>query len=366
MRKYLNSELCLIWLDSFLGLEYKHKQTLYGLINGKADIKELLIKGKDYIVTEIGESEYSTLLNSANADYFHYVLEQLEIRGITAITVESDDYPESLLNIPQPPLVLYCKGNTDLLSANNFSIVGSRKSLPLSINVAISYSETLLENGFTLVTGIAEGVDSTVLETAVKKSKPAISVIAGGFDNIYPASNASLLNKVAEIGLVITEYPPEVKPMPFHFPIRNRIIAGLSKGTLIVSGAMKSGTLYTAEYAEEYGRDLFAVPYSVGVFSGEGCNDLIKRGAMLTDKPQDILEYYGVEKKDKIEVELTPEQKEIIALLRGGEMHVEKICSALNKRIFEITPVLAMLEINKIVVKNGTNFYGLARLDLEE
>lgn len=366
MRKYTNSELCLIWLDSFLGLEYKHKQAIYSLINGKTDIKDLLTKGKDYITNEIGVNEYNTLLNSANAEYFGFVLEQLSRKGIIAVTIESEDYPESLLNISQPPIVLYCKGNIKLLSANNFSIVGSRKSLPISINLAKSYAKALLDNGFTLVTGIAEGVDSAVLETAVNNKKPVISVIAGGFDNIYPSSNVPLLEKVVELGLAITESPPEVKPMPFHFPVRNRIIAGLSKGTLIVSGAMKSGTLYTAEYAEEYGRDLFAIPYSAGVYSGEGCNDLIKRGAMLTDKPEDLLEYYGVEKKQNIKIELTPEQKQIVALLKEGEMHVEKICSALNKRVYEITSVLAMMEINKIVVKNGTNFYGLARLDLEE
>lgn len=366
MKKYQNSELCLIWLDSFLGLEYKHKQALYGLINGKADIKELLVKGKDYIVNEVGENEYSTLLNSANGEYLNYILGGLEKKGVTAITAESSEYPESLLNIPQPPLVLYCKGNVSLLNGNNFSIVGSRKSLPLSINLAKTYAEVLSTNGFTLVTGIAEGVDSAVLETAIKTQKPAISVIAGGFDNVYPASNKGLVDKLSEVGLVISENPPEVKPKPFHFPIRNRIIAGLSKGVLVVSGALKSGTLYTAEYAEEYGKDLFAVPYSVGVVSGEGCNDLIKRGAILTDKPEDILEFYGVEQTKKSNIELTPLQKEIVSVLSSGEMHIDKICSALNKRVFEITPVLLILEINKVIVKNGSNVYGLARLDLEE
>lgn len=366
MKKYLNSELCLIWLDSFLGLEYKHKQTLYQLINEKVDIKDLLIKGKDYIVSEIGEREYSTLLGSANAEYLNFVLSTLEKRGITAITVESKEYPESLKNVSQPPLVIYCKGNIDLLNGNNFSIVGSRKSLPLSINLAKAYAQTLSENGFTIVTGIAEGVDSAVLETVIKNGKSAISVIAGGFDNIYPSSNISLVEKLIKNGLVISESPPEVKPKPFFFPIRNRIIAGLSKGTLIVSGAIKSGTLYTAEYAEEYGRDLFAVPYSAGIDIGAGCNDLIKRGAILTDKPEDILEYYGIEIEERHKVELTPEQKQIISVLKDGQVHIEKICSALNKRVFEITPVLAMLEISGIIVKNGSNFYGLARVDLEE
>ena len=365
-KKYNNSELCLIWLDSFIGLEYKHKQALYGLINGKSDIKELLVKGKDYMVSNIGSNEYSTLLNSANAEYLGYVIDTLDRKDIIAVTIESKDYPKSLINTSLPPLVLYCKGDTKLLAGNNFSIVGSRKSLPLSINLAKSYSEALINGGFNLVTGMAEGVDSAVLETAVKNGGKAISVLAGGFNNIYPASNANLLNKVIESGLAISEYPPEVAVKPFHFPIRNRIIAGLSRGTLIVSGAKKSGALYTAEYAEEYGRDLFVIPYSVGVLSGEGCNDLIKRGAMLTDRVEDVLEFYGINLEEKKKIQLTPIQSEIVSVLKNGEMHIEKICTALNKRIFEITPVLSMLEINKIVVKNGTNVYGLVRTDLEE
>ena len=358
--------MCLIWLDSFIGLEYKHKQALYGLINGKTNIKELLVKGKEYIENNIGSNQYSTLVNSANGEYFNYVLEGLRKRSIIAITLESDDYPESLINTPVPPIVLYCKGDTKLLSGNNFSIVGSRKSLPLSINLAKSYAETLSNNGFTLVTGIAEGVDSAVLESVINCKGKVISVIAGGFDNIYPANNLALFEKVVENGLAVSEYPPEVQPRPFHFPVRNRIIAGLSRGALIVSGAKKSGTLYTAEYAEEYGRDLFALPYSVGIVSGEGCNDLIKRGAMLTDKPKDVLDFYGVEKKEENKPSMTEEEKEIFSALKNGEMHIDKLCNALNKRVFEIIPVLSIMEIKKLVVKNGANVYGLTRVDLEE
>ena len=113
----------------------------------------------------------------------------------------------------------------------------------------------------------------------------AISVLAGGMDNIYPVQNVDLVDRVAEEGLVISEYPPETPTLKHHFPIRNRIIAGLSQGTLVVSGALKSGTQYTANYAVEYGRDLFAVPYSIGIPSGAGCNNVITKESMAM--------YYG-------------------------------------------------------------------------
>ena len=364
--KYKNGELCLIWLDSFVGLEYKHKQELYKLIEGKAEIKYLLEKGKDYIINAIGENEYSTLLSSANASYLDYILTGLERRNVVAVTAVSDGYPESLLNTPCPPLVLYCKGNISLLKGNNFAIVGSRKSLPLSIKLAENYAKALVNAGFVLVTGIAEGVDSTVLDAVLSNGGKAISVLGGGFDNVYPKSNEQLLDCVIKNGLAVCEYPPEVVPRSFHYPVRNRIIAALSRGVLIVSGGIKSGTKYTAEYAEEYGKDLFAVPYNSGVTSGAGCNDLIKRGAMLTDTPDDVLEFYGIEEEKPKHLILSDVEKDIVNALKDGESHVEKLCKAVKKRVFEIMPVLSSLEIKGVVHRIGVNVYGLIRKELED
>ena len=363
MKRYTNSELCLIWLDSFVGLEYKHKQALYSMIQGKADIKELLEQGKEYIFKTIGEKEYSTLLHSANKEYLDFILLSLERKGITVVTIESEYYPQSLIDTPVPPLVLYCKGDTSLLSNKNISIVGSRKSLPLSFSLTRDYAKKLVKH-FTLITGIAEGVDSEVIRTALENHGKVISVVAGGLDNIYPSNNQSLADQVAKNGLLISEQPPKVAPKPYFFPIRNRIIAGLGKGVLIVSGGLKSGTLYTAEYAGEYGKDLFAIPYNVGVKSGEGCNELIKRGAILTDTPKDILDFYRLEDKEQ-DVQLTDAEKDIVKALSVGQMHIEKLSAVLNKRTFEIMPTLSILEIKGIVAKGG-NVYELIRNYSEE
>ncbi|MBQ9735044.1 MAG: DNA-processing protein DprA [Clostridia bacterium] len=362
--KYSKSELCYIWIDSFLGLEYKHKQQLYNYIDGKSDIKNIIERSREYIVSAVGENSYNTIRNSATGEYLNYLLKGFEDRGIVAVTYISEDYPVSLKDLPVPPFVLYAKGNVKLLNEKLFGIVGSRKSLPLSIKLAENYAKELIGAKYVLVTGIAEGVDSAVLKTAVDNGGKTISVIAGGFDNIYPKSNQDLLSKVVESGLAISEHPPQTVPRPFHFPVRNRIIAGLSKGVLIVSGAMKSGTLYTAEYAEEYGKDLFAIPYSAGISSGAGCNDLIKRGAYLTDSPEDILSFYG-ENNEKRKETYTDAEREILRALSDGELHIEKLSSALKKNAFEITPILSILEIKGVVVKSG-NVYGLTRKYSEE
>lgn len=364
MVKYLEKELRIIWLDSFVGLEYKHKVEIYKFIKDAKRIGQGLENAREYIIANVGQNEYTTMQNSLNQAYLDYILEEFDRKGIVAITFESEDYPSSFMQIPLPPFILYAKGNIDLLKNEIFGIVGSRKSLPLSITLAEDYSKSLLDAGLTLVTGIAEGVDSAVLRSGVQNKGNIISIIAGGIDNVYPINNLELLNKVSDCGLVISEQPPKVAPKPYFFPIRNRLIAALSQGVLIVSGAIKSGTLYTAEYAEEYGKDLFAIPYSVGIKSGEGCNDLIKRGAILTDTPQDILDYYNLTSKNK-EIELSQAEKDVCKILSNGQMHIEKISNALNKRTFEITPILSQLEMKKMIVKSA-NVYSLVHSYSEE
>ncbi len=363
MKRYNKEELILIWLDSFLGLEYKHKIEIYKYLKNAQKITEGLSQAKDYIQSSVGQSEFNTLMNSANPNYLDYILNELDRKDIEVITIDSKEYPESLLNVELKPLVLYYKGDIKLLNENGFAIVGSRKSLPLSFSLTRDYAKKLVKH-FTLITGIAEGVDSEVIRTALENHGKVISVVAGGLDNIYPSNNKSLADQVAKNGLLISEQPPKVAPKPYFFPIRNRIIAGLGKGVLIVSGGLKSGTLYTAEYAGEYGKDLFAIPYNVGVKSGEGCNELIKRGAILTDTPKDILDFYRLEDKEQ-DVQLTDAEKDIVKALSVGQMHIEKLSAVLNKRTFEIMPTLSILEIKGIVAKGG-NVYELIRNYSEE
>lgn len=362
MKGYEKQELCLIWLDSFEGLEYKHKQTLISLAEDKLDAKLIVEKGKDYILTSLNQNVYSTLKNSLTVEYIEYVLAELERRGIKAITINSKDYPSALKESPIPPLVLYAKGNIDLLIEQNlFTIVGSRKSLPLSINIAKDYVKTLAQNGITLVTGIAQGIDQTVIEETLIQNGKVISVVTGGLDNVYPKTNQKLVDKMVQNGcLVISEHPPQTKSLPYMFPIRNRILAGLSKGVLVVSAPKKSGTLWTADYANEYGKEVFAIPYSIGISSGEGCNNLIKQGATLTDSPKDILDCFNIEQRKEQEIELSEEERQIITLLSQGEKHIEQIGASLNKRAFQISPTLSILEIKGLIIKSG-NLYQLTR-----
>lgn len=361
MKKLTNAEMCLVWLDSFAGLEYKHKLEIFNLIKGKENISSVICDAKEYITKNVGEDAFKTITNSTNSEYLKSIMSQMERNDIVPITICSDDYPELLKDLPLAPLVLYASGDVSLLNENCFAVVGSRKSPQLSLNITKDYVNALIDANFTVVTGIADGIDKVVLETVLSKNGKVISVTAGGFNCVYPKTNQSLFDKVKEKGLILSEQPLGVQPKPYMFPVRNRIIAGLSKGVLVVSAGKRSGTIYTAEYADEYSRDVFAVPYSVGVSSGEGTNDLIKRGAILTDSPTDILTHYGIEPNVENQIELTDSENQIIHLLKDGEMHIEKIALKLNKKIFEITPIVASLEVKGCICRAGINVYSLSR-----
>ncbi len=356
---YSTKELFVIWLDSFTELEYKYKLQIYNEFSGEKDINSFLLNTKDYLVSQIGQEKYSALLGAANNAYVQHVINNLNKKGIICVTLASEGYPKRLAHIFNPPLVLYARGRIELLnSTRTISIVGSRKSLPISRGIATDFTNNLAKAQMVVVTGCAEGIDQTALETARANRYPIISVIAGGHDNVYPASNRELINDISEFGLVISESEPSIAPKPYMFPIRNRIIAALGDGVVIVSAGIKSGTMYTADYAEEFGKQVFALPYSVGVASGAGCNELIKRGAMLCDSAKDVLDFFGVEQEKKA-LCLSPEEKRIIEVLADGQMHVDYICRETGKKIFEISPLLSIMEIKGLVCKNGSNVYGL-------
>lgn len=336
------------------------KQSLFFKLENEKDYKRFLLENKDAFYGVIKEEDYNAFISSAKKEYLDCLLSLYNKHGIKAVTIESEDYPEELKETDCPPLVLYAKGDLGLLKTEKFSIVGSRKSLPMSINTAKEFATSLSES-FTLITGIAEGIDSAVLNETLSLGRKVISVIAGGFFNIYPKSNTSLFELVSIKGLALSENPPTVKPKPYFFPKRNRIIAGLGKGTLIVNGGEKSGVYSTAEYAGIYGKDIFAIPYGINIPSGIAPNRIIRDGGILTTSPEDILEFYGIEKNKKETPDFSEEEKEIIDCIKDQPKHVDLICEELKKEIFIIMPYITMLEIKGYIVKNGVNTYGIAK-----
>ena len=199
-------------------------------------------------------------------------------------------YPSSLLETADPPLLLYVEGRIELLGAESVAIVGSRHATRQGLDNARSFAAQLSHAGFTIVSGLALGIDAAAHEGGLEGAGSTIAVVGTGLDSAYPTRNRTLTSRIGEKGLLVSEYSLGTPPLPAHFPQRNRIIAGLARATLVVEAAPQSGSLITARLANEAGRDVFAIPGSIHSPQSRGCHALIKQGAKLVESVADILE----------------------------------------------------------------------------
>lgn len=236
-----------------------------------------------------------TSLSGYRLEQAEITLEYCEKMGYKVLTPECDDYPELLWNIPDPPAVLYMRGDLpDIDNGLPVAIVGSRKTSDIMIKEAEKLSYELSKSGANIISGGAVGVDTAAHRGAMMGGTPTIAVLGCGLDYPYLMENELLRQKiVSKGGALITEYPPNMGVQKGTFQTRNRIISGLSKGVLIVSATKKSGTMITARRATEQNRDIFAVPGSPLIPTSEGPNGLIKDGAVPVTSGYDIIEYYG-------------------------------------------------------------------------
>ena len=356
---YTKEERALIVLDSF-GAEYAKKAKLTKLAAAPSELAENFGAYRE-AVAKITDEETAARMERALAgeEYTEKLLHMYAEKRIECVTFFSAKYPELLRQISDPPFVLYCRGNTELLRERMFAIVGSRHTLPQIAKRTEEFAREL-SGKFVIVSGLADGGDTAAVSGALEGGR-VISVLAYGFDHVYPGCNRALLEKVEEKGLAVSEYIPSEKPLPYHFPARNRIIAGLSEGVLVVSGGEKSGTRITAARAYEYGRDVFAFPYSIGVASGAGCNALIKEYAKLTENLVDIYAAFGINLTETEKIPLSDAERTVYEILLDGEAHVAQIAQKSGLKPHEVPIVLTMLEMKKLAVSCGGNRWAAVR-----
>jgi DNA processing protein len=206
------------------------------------------------------------------------------------ITLGDPRYPAALLATADPPLVLYAQGRFDLLQADAVAIVGSRNPTPQGIDNARAFASHLSHSGLTIASGLAIGIDAAAHDGGLEGAASTIAVVGTGLDQVYPKRNHALRQRIAVQGLIVSEYSLGMPPLAVNFPRRNRIIAGLAQGTLVVEAAVQSGSLITARLANEAGREVFAIPGSIHSPQARGCHALIKQGAKLVETAADILE----------------------------------------------------------------------------
>lgn len=220
-------------------------------------------------------------------------LKQGRALGATLLVHGEPDYPQALLDIPDAPPILWVMGDITLFNRPAVGMVGARNASSLGVRMARRLGAGLSEAGFTIVSGLARGIDTAAHEAALEGRGKTVAVMAGGIDVIYPPENTALAAAIDAAGCRVSEHPPGLQPQARHFPLRNRIVAGLSRAVIVVEAAAKSGSLITARAALDYGRDVMAVPGHPFDARASGCNILIRDGALLVRSPQDVLEALG-------------------------------------------------------------------------
>lgn len=290
-------------------------------------------------------------------------IEKLQKFNIGYITMYDKQYPDLLKEAHDHPVVLYVRGNIEALKTPSLAVVGSRKFTHYGQKIAYQLSKDCSMAGLGIVSGLALGIDAVAHKAALDAGGITIGVLGCGLDRIYPASNLMLGREILEKGgAIVSEFTPGTPPLKYNFPARNRIIAGLSLGTLVIEAAKQSGALITAYQALEYNREVFAVPGNIDSETSVGTNLLIQKGAKLVSKPEDILEEFNIEAKniEQKNRETLPEnenERTILAVLSAGDKQVDAIVEDSKLNIVSVNTALTMMEMKGLVDNIGGGRY---------
>jgi len=287
------------------------------------------------------------------------------MEGIKTIDIKDGGYPKLLKEIEKGPKVLYYKGKL-LFDENCFAVVGTRMCSSYGKQVALEIAGDLAETGLTIVSGLAPGIDSFAHRAAVERNKRTIAVLGTGLDekSIYPQENLKLAKEILETGgALISEYPAGTRGTKFTFPQRNRIISGLSLGTLVIEAKQKSGALITAHYAFSQKRKVFAVPGQIYSSNSRGSHYLIKKGAKLVENANDVLKELNLPQKELSSFSEGENEEEnlVLNVLKEGALDTDKIIEETKLSAAEVASALAILEIRGKVRNLGGNIYALSR-----
>lgn len=280
------------------------------------------------------------------------VKEKIDSIGVKIITILDDEFPKSLRYIMNPPSVLYIKGNLKIY--NPIAFVGARSHSSYGNMVVNKIIDSMSNYDFTIVSGMAYGIDSLSHKRALKNNLNTIAVLGTGIDVIYPKSNKELYEEISKKGAIISEFALGTSANKFTFPIRNRIISGLSKTVVVVEAKDKSGSLITARLAAEQGKEVFAVPGNITSIYSVGTNKLIRDGAIPLVEVEDILDYYPNLNKNKVHeknIEMDAEELAVYNLIQRGINNTNDICNNLRNEVFYINKILTKLELSGIIEK---------------
>ena len=275
--------------------------------------------------------------------------------GNTLLTLASTNYPPLLLEIPDPPILLYIKGNIKLLHNNAIAVVGSRNATAQGVTNAKQFALSLSQAGYTIISGMALGIDTAAHQGGLQGIGSTIAVIGTGADIVYPSRNHALAHQIAEQGCIVSEYPLGTPAIAANFPRRNRLISGLSRGVLVIEAAAQSGSLITARMAAEQGRDVFAIPGSIHSPLAKGFHELLRQCAQLVENVQDILLEMattativaaGSTTPTTVSTTLSPEDTMVLDAMGFDPIHIDVLSQRCNIEISNMLSQLLLLELS--------------------
>ncbi len=319
---------------------------------------------KDFLNIGLKEKEAEPILSKKVLKEGEEELKKAEKNKISIIPFSSSDFPSLLKEIHYCPFAMWIRGEREVLSKPTISIVGTRNCSSYGKVIAESLSSELSKRGVVIVSGLARGIDTVAHSSAIEKGE-TIAVLGSGIDIIYPSENKKIAEKIEEKGAIISEFPLGTKALPFHFPMRNRIISGLSYITVVVEASDKSGALITAKWALEQGRDVLSVPGPITSPLSKGTNLLIKQGAKPVLSWEDVWEEIPVFLKERLpqkmeeeRLEISPEEENILSLIPvDSDVTIDQLSISSGLPVYEIFPILFQLELKGLIIENPGKSY---------
>lgn len=354
-----DEELALVWF-SYNEFSFAKTEKILLKFNKTSDIFDKNLVENAFFDFDGDGKIKDKLLNINKNEFEKQVNDELYKYNIKAITFLSSGYPEKLKNIDEPPLVLYVRGDETLLNKKSIAIVGTRKPTDYGKIVCEKFTKELSLSGLVTVSGLAYGTDTIVAESTLQAGGKTIAVLAGGLDSIYPFQNKDLSKRVSENGLLVSEYPVGTKPLAFQFIHRNRIVAGLGLGTLIIEAGKNSGTMSTAKFALDQGKELFVVPGNITSVQSEGTNNLIdEMPDTFTISPDRILYRLKIKKRKQEEsaVQVDMTEDKILNVLSTGELNFDDIADKTGISSSELASKLIKMEMFGLIKKGSSNTY---------
>jgi len=349
-----------IALNMFEGIGPVRVRELLSILGSASAIlsasREELVQAKG-----VGMNLAENLLRQADTMDVEAEIRRAQEAGAVIVTRADEGYPEALKHIHDPPLALYVKGTLLAADRHAIAVVGSRRCTHYGLQVADRLSFQLAKQGYTVISGLARGIDAAAHQGAIKGKGRTLAVLGCGIDQVYPAEHAELAAAVTGSGAVISEFPIGFKPSRNSFPQRNRIVSGMSRGVLVVEAALGSGALLTVDEATDQGKLIFAVPGRIDNPSAGGCNHLIKNGAKLVEDVDDILDEFeylispkpeGREDPEHVkpQVQLTGPEAKILEVLGDEEMEQDQLTRASGLSASAVATALIMLEMKRQIM----------------